>query len=288
MIGRIDGHYVAAQVRMVRQIHKGTILILEGETDARVFNRFVDAGACEIEVAFGKQNVLQALDLLEDEGFPGVVAVVDADFDRLLGRSQGLENLCVTDCHDLDLTIFGTCALQRYIVEHAEPERLKSEFKSDIHAIRAKIIESTLPLAYCRLISENRNLRLFFGDLQYDKFVRLDDLSVNTEELLATLIARSSTSCTVANLTRLVNDERANSHDPYQLANGHDVAAILGIALRKMLAARRFAQTWASEIEAGLRLAFDWEGIAETTVYKCLEGWETNNRPYRIFRERRA
>jgi hypothetical protein len=71
MIKAIDGYYVAAQIRMLRQVHKGTVLILEGETDARIFDRFIDLNACRIEIGCGKSNVLEALDLLEDEGFPG-------------------------------------------------------------------------------------------------------------------------------------------------------------------------------------------------------------------------
>jgi hypothetical protein len=44
--------------------------LVEGETDARLFDRFVDSSGCQIEIGLGKRNVLEALDLLEDEGFP--------------------------------------------------------------------------------------------------------------------------------------------------------------------------------------------------------------------------
>ncbi len=102
MINNIDGFYIAAQIRLIRQVRKGTVLILEGDSDGKVFDRFIDTTSCDIEVAFGKKNVLDALDLLEDEGFPGVVALVDSDFDRILELKSTLVNLCVTDQHDLD------------------------------------------------------------------------------------------------------------------------------------------------------------------------------------------
>jgi len=63
----IDGHYVAAQIRLLRQLWKGAILVLEGETDAKVFGNFIDDTACQIEIAFGKANLCSALDLLEDK-----------------------------------------------------------------------------------------------------------------------------------------------------------------------------------------------------------------------------
>jgi hypothetical protein len=77
--------------------------------------------------------------------------------------------------------------------------------------------------------------------------------------------------------------EAGKHHDHYQLANGHDVSAILGIALRKLLGNRRDIHTWSSEIEAGLRLAFDWKALITTNFYKSLNAWEMSNRPYRLF-----
>jgi Protein of unknown function (DUF4435) len=285
MIGQIDGYYVAAQIRMVRQVHKGTILILEGETDARVFARFIDCRSCDIEVGFGKKNVIEALDLLEEGGVPGVVAVIDADFDRLLGTTYRPENLCITDAHDLDLTIFLSAALDRYIAEYADVDLFKNKFKSDLWAVRDRVVNASLPLAYCRFTSEHRNLGLYFKDLKHHEFVNLDDLSIDSSTLVAELISRSSTRCTVSNLKIYIANEAARKHDPFQLANGHDVAAILGIALRKLLANRKTVQTWASEVEAGLRLAFDWEALAGTALYQGLRDWEANNKPYRIFRQ---
>jgi hypothetical protein len=284
MIGQIDGFYVAAQIRLIRQVHKGTILILEGETDARVFARFIDSNLCDIEIGFGKKNTADALNLLEDEGFPGVVALIDADFDRLLGTTYALESLCVTDFHDLDLTIFASSALDRYIAEHADMDLLKNGFESDLRTVRDRVVNASLPLGYCRFMSERRNLDLYFKDLKHDQFVSSNDLSVDSASLVAELISRSSTSCTLNELQTYIGSEAARQHDPYQLANGHDVAAILGIALRKLLATRRTVQTWASEVEAGLRLAFDWEAIAGTNLYGCLRAWEETNKPYRIFR----
>jgi hypothetical protein len=212
MLKQIDGYYVAAQIRLFRQTHKGPILILEGETDARVFGYFIDSGVCDIEVAFGKKNVVDALDLLEDDGFPGVVAIIDADFDRLLGKEYQLENLCLTDKHDLDLTIFASSALNRYIVEHADKNLFEREFNSDFSAIRDRVVNASLPLACCRLVSEYRGLNLYFKDLKHEELLSVDDLSTKTDELISKLIGRSSTQCTEANLRTYIATEAANPH----------------------------------------------------------------------------
>jgi hypothetical protein len=278
MIREIDGAYVAAQVRFSRQVHKGTILILEGATDAKVFNHFIDPVKCDIEVAFGKENAIKALDLLEDEGFPGVLAVVDADFDRLLDKTYSSENLCLTDKHDLDLTIFATAALKKYILEYANEKH-----KSDYSYVRDIVLRASLPLAYCRFVSELHGLKLYFKDLKHHEFINIDDLSTEIDVLVSKLIARSRTHCTEAKLKAFVTGESCKIHDPYQLVNGHDVAAILGIALRKLVGNRKEVQTWASEVESGLRLAFDWEKMTDTDVFRFLRNCESENKRYRVF-----
>ncbi len=285
MIAQIDGAYVAAQIRLIRQVQKGTILLLEGSTDAKVFDQFIDRSVCEIEIGFGKPNVLDAIDLLEDEGFQGVVGVVDADFDRLTGTTYSLDNLCVTDVHDLDLMIFLSPSFDRYIAEYGNKDRIENQFDGDLSRIRSKIIDCCLPLAHCRLASERRNLRLTFRELKHEELVDRETLKINRDALIAAIISRSAARSTAANLNAYIKNEEAKLHDSYQVASGHDVAAVLGIALRKLIGDRRDVHTWASEIEAGLRLAFDWQALACTGLYRCLRSWEVNNKPYRVFRQ---
>jgi len=151
MIRHIDGYYIAAQIRLLRQVHKGTVLILEGQDDAKIFDKFVDHSGCKTEVAFGKPNALKALDLLEDEGVLGVLAIVDSDFDRLLQTENNLENLYLTDLHDIDLTMFCSPALETYLREHGDKALLEKNFNDRSADVRARIMQACLPLACCRL-----------------------------------------------------------------------------------------------------------------------------------------
>jgi hypothetical protein len=286
MIRHIDGAYVAAQVRLIRQVHKGAILIVEGQTDARVFDEFIDKAECEIEIGFGKPNVIDALDRLEDEGFAGVLAIVDADFDRLTQKTYNLDSLYFTDSHDLDLTIFCSSALEKYVSEFSDKNLYARVFNGNIVALRDKIVTAALPLARCRFVSEFFGYDLIFKDLQHDDFIDVNNLSENINALIATLIERSRTNCTEAKLRMHVANEAAKLYDPYQLANGHDVAAVLGLALRKLIGTRRDVHTWASEIEAGLRLAFSWEEFTQTKMFGLLRAWESENKQYKLISEK--
>lgn len=281
MISQIDEFYVAAQIRMLRSADKRTILVLEGENDEKALGRFVDPTACDVEIAFGKPNLLGAFDLLEEEGFRGIIGIVDADFDRVIGVQMSLENICVTDYHDLDLTIFSTAALERYLLEHADSEAVSS--LGGCSGVRELLLGSAVPLSCSRYISDRDGHRLYFKDIKYEDFVNVESVAIDIDSLCTIVIDRSNTRCLPDQLSRLISIEMANGHDLMQLSRGHDVAAFLGLALRKRIGSRRVQQTWSSEIEAGLRLAFEWAHFTTTQLYQCLRGWEAGNRPYKIF-----
>ena len=57
----ITGHSVANAVRMKRTQFAGAFLIVEGVSDKRVYGLVIDRDACTIEIAFGRDNVLDAI-----------------------------------------------------------------------------------------------------------------------------------------------------------------------------------------------------------------------------------
>lgn len=156
-------------------------------------------------------------------------------------------------------------------------------FGDDFDAIRKLVLKAASPLSCCRFISECLGFRLNFNDLELDELVSEDDLSIACDELIVRVVQRSSTPCTERQLKDLVQNELAKQHDAYELTNGHDATAILGIALRKLIGRRRKAQTWGSEIEAGLRLAFDRNKLSDTKIFANLKKWEADHNRYRIF-----
>ena len=80
----MDGHDIAQEIRMERQALKNAaFLLLEGDTDLKRFTRYVDEAACSVVNCYGKPNAIEAIELLYEDGFPGALAILDADFDRL-------------------------------------------------------------------------------------------------------------------------------------------------------------------------------------------------------------
>src|SRR5712691_6321032 len=96
---------VANEIRLKRSQHSGTFFVLEGRDDRLFWERFVDRTTCRIVVAEGKESVCEVVDTLDEDGFKGVIGLVDADFDRLEGRRPTSSNLVIGDSHDLECTL---------------------------------------------------------------------------------------------------------------------------------------------------------------------------------------
>ena len=109
----LTAYDTANTVRMTRTQHPGAVMMVEGDTDMRVFKRFVKETDCLLIPAANKDNAIGALEILEKDNIKGVLAIVDADFWNLDGIKPDSLNVFLTDTHDLETMIFFTSALGR-------------------------------------------------------------------------------------------------------------------------------------------------------------------------------
>ena len=102
----INSHSISNELRMLRTLFDGSFLIVEGNTDKKVCQNFVEPKHCRIKcVEFkndsNKQRVIEIIEILNaDKNFTGAIGIVDADFDNLEAKNQNVANLFLTDFHD--------------------------------------------------------------------------------------------------------------------------------------------------------------------------------------------
>jgi hypothetical protein len=155
--GFLDGHSVAADVRMQRQIHKGAFALVEGITDLKRFQKLFGDPACCIVICHSKRNVVDAIDRLYDEGFQGALGFADADFDRITGTHVDHEGILLSRTHDFDLDIACTGALNRYFVEVCEEHKLGA-FGGTIGAVQ-RMLAMLRPLSALRYANQRHGLK---------------------------------------------------------------------------------------------------------------------------------
>ena len=109
----------ANAIRLKRQEHEESFLVVEGRDDRLFFEQFVNRQYCLVIVADGKQNVADVVGILEADGFPGVAGVTDADLDHVEGIRPASANVIVLETVDLEALLIRSPALDRVLVELA-------------------------------------------------------------------------------------------------------------------------------------------------------------------------
>ena len=75
---------------------------------------------------FGRENLLGAIEILVDEGFPGVLGLADSDFDRIVGCFQQSDAIIFSESHDFDLDVADSDVLRRYLVEGGDVDKCEN------------------------------------------------------------------------------------------------------------------------------------------------------------------
>ena len=115
MLDQLTSSDIANEVSMMRSVFKGTVLIVEGVSDSRLYGKFTDRENVRIMIAHSKNNVMQAVSMLRDRRKDNaVLGIIDRDMDALLGKKRS-PPLFQTDKRDLESTILASPALEAVI-----------------------------------------------------------------------------------------------------------------------------------------------------------------------------
>jgi hypothetical protein len=276
---------VAAEVQMMRSGFPGTVLIVEGDHDCRIYERFTHNGDCRVIPAHGKANAIDAIAITDQAGTRGVVAIVDADFWHILGTPLPTSNIIATDAHDIETMMLESQAINIVLREYAISERMrkfitmnKASHLRDILFLRA------LPLGLLRLISEEQSLRLKFKGLDYTTVVSRTSLVID-EKLLVTQVLELTNISGISRsqINRLLKQSKKRHYEPRQVCCGHDMTVIMAIALQNAIGKLKVSIATAENIEKWLRMSYNLREFKNTHLYSKTKEWEAANVPYKVF-----
>ena len=271
---------IANRVRLLRTHHKGAFLIVEGDTDKRFYERYISREHCQIVIAYSKEQAVEALKILEQDHFSGVLAIVDADFDILLQSHPSTPNLLLTDTHDVETMLLKSPALDKVLAEFGSEEKINRH--PDILSL---LCAAGRPLGYLRLVSLREDLSLRFEELPMNRFLAEPALTVDRARLIRTIKDHSvKPQLRDSDIEAMIGDVETDTHDPWHVCNGHDLVGILSLGLRSSLGTNNPAQVRPEILERSLRLAYEASHFAETNLYTSITQWERANSPYRVLR----
>jgi hypothetical protein len=277
---------VANQIRLRRSTYQGTFLLVEGGSDKIFYERFTNKAECELATVSGKPSsklrVIAVLKILEQEsGFKGILAIVDADFDRLTIPLYCSSNLLYTDTHDLESMLINSTAFDKVLTEFGSEEKVL-QFNRDI---RLAILESSISVGYLLWISQSDGLNLTFDGITFSKFVDEQNLQIDELKLIREVKNKSQAfSLKDENLQLKMSSQKSNNHDPWQVCCGHHLVEILSLGLRKTIGSNKASDIEADKLERYLRLAYEESYFRDTQLYASILDWEANNEPFKVLR----
>jgi len=131
-------------------------IIVEGETDQKLFSKLIDGHDVKIEISHGGLNgLLRAVSKLLKET-ARILGIRDADFLHLEGKKETVENIFLTDFHDAEMMIISCDNAYHGVVA----EYLKEE--EEPYPLRKKILKSIAFIGGLRWINVSESLERNF------------------------------------------------------------------------------------------------------------------------------
>jgi hypothetical protein len=268
-------------------------VLLEGETDGKAYDSYANHDACQFIIAHGKKTVIDALLFVDQAGIPGVLGIVDADFDVLEGISYSTNNLLFTDTHDLETMIIKSGALEKILVECGSEEKIARFIVKSGKDIRACLVEHGMHIGYLRWISQRENLALSFEGLEFEKFVDKETLRIDLMKLIHVVKERSYNNhqdkaqkhvIRECDPQKSVEQIKSDAHDGWHICCGHDLVNMLSLGLTRTLGTHNTRSVEPEMIEKLLRLAYEYSHFRQTHLYASIRIWEETNAPFVILR----
>lgn len=269
---------------------EGKYVFVEGNNDWVLFQKFLSPSYCNIRIAHGKEKILEAYDILVERGYSEVaIGIIDSDFNNLIEVENSREFIFYTDTHDLETMIFSSDAFDSLVNLRCLPDRLKILVDRESKSLKEILLERTSFLGYLKLANHINKWGLLFKpkeqnrpELKIEDFIIKDDLKFKDVETMVKTVfnfSRGKVTINVEEKTVIeeVNKLIQNKIDLLQLCNGHDLAYIFALGLKKAFANLNANAVTASQIENELILAYESRHFASTNLYKSLKNYELSN-----------
>ena len=230
------------------------IVVVEGPDDKEVYEKVMDANSVCFYVDCNCDKHFVILDALNERYGERLLAIKDADFDRLDGIANPYPNMVLTDTHDMEGMIVKECL---------------SELQGD-DAVRCQGIN--LAEIYAEL-----------EDVSYLKwFNHVSHCGINFNESALDLDINAYFNACVANTANVVNVTLTDMYifktthtgvSEKELCNGHDILERIYVRAK----AANVANYAKKPFFRRLRRAYPKNKFENTDLFQSIKDWETLN-----------
>ncbi len=271
----------ANAIILKRQSFTGCFLVVEGTDDRLFFKKFVDPAICHITEAYGKEGVIRVVSILETESFPGVVGIVDADFDNVEQNRISSKNIVVLDTVDLEALLIRSPSLDAVLAEWGSTSKIAA-FGKDIKEV---LLEAAVWVGCLRLYSYRTQSDLIFRRLKYKDFIDQPSLTIDIVSLVRKVLNRSQKpGLSIEDIIEELQSIRRSLNDYWLICYGKDMIEILTFALKRRTGSNRAKNVKPESLNRGLRQSFHLDDLNASKLAHDIYDWELRNQPFQVLK----
>jgi hypothetical protein len=251
---------------MLRASMTGPIILVEGDTDTRLYRKFMlPAPHVRLTHCDGKPVLIETMELLRKRGIRRVLGICDADFDRILGQSA-IMNVLRADLHDAEMMIVYSPSFKHVCDELYDTSLSDQAFQ----ARRDKLLEIAARIGVVRMWNNTNHAQLNFRAVDPGEFLG-DDGEFTYNQYASDLLGVSlDAKISAVLIVEIMQGPRGGVIDG-EMACGHDFAALLDRDASIMGQRDRYG---GDAVEKMLRLSFDGNSFGTTDLATELRRWE--------------
>ncbi|WP_339875659.1 hypothetical protein [uncultured Algoriphagus sp.] len=247
-----------------------SFILLEGETDIRLFRKLFNLNNCKVENIPGGNIKLEECVQNLVNIYPLIIGIRDADFIRINKSEYLLNNMFLTDLHDIEITILNFEPILNAIVFEY------SNIKKDNHLIiKNEFIETIKHISFLKLLNDKDNLELNFSS-GFQDLISFSNKKIDFEQYLNRVIAKSPNAVIKDKdkLKEMIILIENSEPDLLQITNGHDLLNSFAKYFREE---EKRNGVKGENLEATLRMLFNIDFFKHTNLYQKLNDWQNQN-----------
>ena len=279
---------ICNQMSMLRSVFDGVFLIVEGVTDQRLFEKFVDKDSVRIVQAHSKDKVRSTVrDMEGRRSDKKVIGIMDPDLELVNGRKVN-PPLFYTDCRDMEMMLIRSNAFDDVIDEYTDRTKLE-EIGFDTDSLRQAIVDASSNVGKLMKVSADNRYSLCFKDLDFKRFINPRTIECDVRALVNAVMDNTVVRKTDRKALLAAFCEEPE-HDPWLIARGHDTVDVILVVLKGTIGAFNSRYLNEGELSGSLRLAFSDQDFEVTTLYSSTENWSrrTGNPLWRLVNHSRT
>jgi hypothetical protein len=246
-------------------------VLLEGETDIRLFRKLFNSNQCKVEnIPGGNTKVEEATEELSNI-YQFIIGIRDADFIKLNNIQYSKTNMFLTDFHDIEMTLIAEQEVFSSILsEYTDIQEVNHD------TIRENILKIIEDISLMKWLNENENLQFSFKKISFQHLISIPNFKIDFQQYFNNLLSKSpNAQITDLNLILAkIQVLKSKNPNPLQLCNGHDFLKALAEFLRK----NGKVVNLSDDLLTGIfRIKYGKEYFSKTELYTKIKQWADYN-----------